>query len=93
MQYFLDPQIMQEKFDAWRQVRWDWYINDLGIKAENLKWKKHDKLAHYAKEAYDIQFNFRSLGEFAEVEGIHQRGDWDLSQHAKFSGQNLESAN
>ena len=90
MQYFLDPQIMQEKFDAWRQVRWDWYINDLGIKAENLKWKKHDKLAHYAKEAYDIQFNFRSLGEFAEVEGIHQRGDWDLSQHAKFSGQNLE---
>jgi glycyl-tRNA synthetase len=60
------------------------------LKPENLQWKKHTKLAHYAKEAYDIQFNFRSLGGFDEIEGLHQRGDWDLTQHAKFSGKTLD---
>jgi len=90
MQYFLAPEMMQEKYEEWKQVRWNWYLEVLGLPEEKLKWKKHDKLAHYAKEAYDVQFNYRSLGEFAEIEGIHQRGDWDLSQHAKYSGQNLE---
>jgi len=90
MQYFLAPEMMQEKYEEWKQTRWNWYLEVLGLPEEKLRWKKHDKLAHYAKEAYDVQFNYRSLGEFAEIEGIHQRGDWDLSQHAKYSGQSLE---
>jgi glycyl-tRNA synthetase len=90
MQYFLEPAMMQEKYDYWRQERWNWYLNVLGIPESKLKWKKHDKLAHYAKEAYDVQYDYDCLGGFAEVEGIHQRGDWDLSQHSKFSGQTLD---
>jgi glycyl-tRNA synthetase len=89
MQYFLHPSIMQEKYDEWKQLRWDWYL-EYGIKAENLHWYKHVKLAHYAAEAWDIEYNFEALGGFKEVEGIHQRGDWDLSQHQKFSGTKLE---
>src|SRR4030042_1312241 len=50
---------------------------------------RNEKVAHYASEAYDIEFNFRSLGGFKEVEGIHTRGNWDLSQHSKFSGVDL----
>jgi glycyl-tRNA synthetase len=70
-------------------VRWNWYKELLGLPEEKLKWKKHEKLAHYAKEAYDIQYDFSCLDGFSEVEGIHQRGDWDLSRHAQFSGQEL----
>ncbi len=89
MQYFLHPKDMQAKYDEWRTARWQWYLG-YGIKAENLKWHKHTKLAHYAAEAYDIEYNYTALGGFKELEGIHQRGDWDLSQHAKFSGQKLD---
>jgi len=89
MQYFLHPDMMQEKYNEWKKIRWDWYI-DYGIKEENLRWLKHEKLAHYAAEAYDIEYNFTSLGGFKELEGIHQRGDWDLSQHQKFSGAKLD---
>jgi len=89
MQYFLHPDMMQEKYDQWRETRWNWYL-EYGIKKENLNWYKHAKLAHYASEAYDIEYNFESLGGFKELEGIHQRGNWDLSQHQKFSGTKLE---
>ncbi len=89
MQYFLHPDIMQKKYDKWREDRWNWYL-EYGIKEENLNWYKHVKLAHYASEAYDIEYNFEALGGFKEMEGIHQRGNWDLSQHQKFSGTKLE---
>ncbi|MFW5885353.1 MAG: glycine--tRNA ligase [Patescibacteria group bacterium] len=85
MQYFLHPDEMQEKYEEWKKERWNWYV-EYGIKEENLKWYKHAKLAHYASAAYDIEYNFEALGGFKELEGIHQRGDWDLSQHSKFSG-------
>ncbi len=88
MQYFLHPDIMKEKYDMWKQVRWDWYL-EYGIKANEIRWYKHEKLAHYASEAYDVEYNFKSLGSFKEVEGIHARGNWDLSQHSKFSGVDL----
>jgi glycyl-tRNA synthetase len=68
----------------------DWYLNILKLPSEKFRWKKHEKLAHYAKAAYDIEFDYRSLGGFKELEGIHQRGDWDLSQHSKFSGKTLD---
>lgn len=89
MQYFLHPSMMEEKYDMWKDVRWQWYL-DLGITEQDIRWYKHEKLAHYASQAYDIEYNFRCLGGFKEVEGIHARGDWDLSQHSKFSGKTLD---
>lgn len=88
MQYFHHPSVTKEKYEEWKAARWQWYL-DLGIDEKRLRFKKHEKLAHYASEAYDIEFDFKSLGGFKEVEGIHARGDWDLSQHAKFSGEDL----
>ncbi|AKM78046.1 MAG: Glycine-tRNA ligase [Candidatus Wolfebacteria bacterium GW2011_GWE1_48_7] len=89
MQYFLHPRDMETSYKMWQQTRWDWYLK-YGIPVDKLRWYKHEKLAHYASEAYDIEFNFRSLGGFKEVEGIHARGDWDLSQHSKYSGVTLD---
>ncbi len=88
MQYFLHPSIMKDKYDDWKQVRWNWYL-EYGMAPEDIRWYEHEKLAHYASEAYDVEYNFKSLGGFKEVEGIHARGDWDLSQHSKFSGVDL----
>ena len=88
MQYFLHPSIMKEKYEYWKKTRWEWYLN-YGIKEDEIRFYKHEKLAHYASEAYDIEYDFKSLGGFKEIEGIHARGDWDLSQHAKFSGVDL----
>ena len=88
MQYFLHPDVMKEKYDMWKQVRWEWFL-EYGMAESELRWYKHEKLAHYASEAYDIEYNFKALGGFKEVEGIHARGNWDLSQHTKFSGTDL----
>lgn len=90
MQYFLHPDDMDGKFEYWKEERMNWYINTLGISSEKLRFKKHEKLAHYAKAAFDIEYNYSCLGKFAEIEGIHQRGNWDLSRHSEFSKVNLE---
>ena len=88
LQYFLHPKDIKEKYEMWKELRWNWYL-EYGITKSDIKWYKHEKLAHYASEAFDIEYNFKSLGGFKEVEGIHARGDWDLSQHSKFSGVDL----
>ncbi|HAT74268.1 MAG: Glycine-tRNA ligase [Candidatus Moranbacteria bacterium GW2011_GWF2_36_839] len=88
MQYFLKSEMMKEKYEMWKEIRFQWYL-EYGISENNLQWHKHEKLAHYASEAFDIEFNFKTLGGFREVEGLHTRGDWDLSQHSKFSGADL----
>ena len=88
MQYFLHPARMKEKYEEWKNTRWQWYL-EYGMDGNEIRWYKHEKLAHYASEAYDIEYNFKALGGYKEVEGIHARGDWDLSQHSKFSGQDL----
>lgn len=88
MQYFLHPSQMKSSYEAWKEARWGWYLAN-GVPESKIRWFKHLKLAHYASEAYDIEFDFMSLGGFKEVEGIHARGDWDLTQHAKFSGVDL----
>jgi len=90
MQYFLHPDDMDKKFEYWKEERMNWYLTALGMKADKLRFKKHDKLVFYAKAAFDIEYNYACLGKFAEVEGIHQRGDYDLTQHAKFSGVKLD---
>ncbi|MFA6307772.1 MAG: glycine--tRNA ligase [Patescibacteria group bacterium] len=92
MQYFVHPDKTKEVFAKWQQLRMEWY-KDLGISPDNLRFREHEKdeLAHYAKRALDIEYNFAfSANEtFKELEGIHHRGDWDLSQHQKFSKQKL----
>jgi glycyl-tRNA synthetase len=88
MQYFLEPEMMKEKYEMWKAIRWQWYL-DNGIPEAKIKWYKHEKLAHYASEAFDITYDFQFIGGFREVEGIHARGDWDLSQHSKHSGVDL----
>jgi glycyl-tRNA synthetase len=87
MQYFVKPGSEKENFEYWQNERWNWYV-DLGIKEENLRWHKHEKLAHYANFASDIEFKF-PFG-FGEMEGIHSRTDFDLLRHQEFSGKKLE---
>lgn len=88
MQYFVRPEVDMEVYEEWKQRRWDYYVNELGIKEENLRWNQHENLVFYAKEAYDIEYRY-PFG-FKELEGVHARGDYDLSQHSKFSGQELQ---
>ena len=79
----------EDWFEYWKKERMQWYV-DLGIKKNNLQFREHEKheLAHYAKAAFDIEYNYPGMG-FKELAGIHNRGDWDLSRHEKFSGQDL----
>lgn len=94
MQYFFNPKSLDNKatevyFDEWKEYRMNFYL-DYGINKDSLKFYKHEKLAHYASDAYDIEYKYKMLGDsFKELEGIHARGDWDLSQHSKFSGKDL----
>jgi len=89
MEYFVKPGKEDEAFEYWIDQRMNWYINVLGIKKENLRVRKQEKdeLAHYAKGCVDIEYNF-PVG-WSEIEGIASRGDFDLSQHQKFSGEDL----
>jgi len=88
MQYFVNPKDADNFFNQWKESRMKWYL-DLGMKKENLRFREHDKneLAHYAKKAVDIQY-LTPFG-WQEMEGIHHRGDWDLSRHMEYSGQDL----
>lgn len=89
MQFFVKPGTDDEWFEKWREERMQWFVN-LGMTKEKLQWHRHeaDKLAHYAKDAYDIEYRF-PFG-WGEIEGIHNRSDFDLSQHEKFSGKSMQ---
>ncbi|OQA52571.1 MAG: Glycine--tRNA ligase [candidate division WS2 bacterium ADurb.Bin280] len=87
MQYFVHPSEEMDHYEKWRERRWKFYL-DIGLKEENLKWHKHENLVFYAKEAYDIEYNF-PFG-FKELEGVHARGNYDLTQHSKFSKVELD---
>ncbi|CUU05182.1 Anticodon binding domain-containing protein [Candidatus Kryptobacter tengchongensis] len=88
MQYFVRPGTDMEWFERWREERFKWYLR-IGIKPEKLRFHQHgpDELAHYATAAYDIQFEF-PFG-WQELEGIHNRTNYDLSRHQQFSGKDL----
>ena len=90
MLYFHHPEDKEAKFEMWKEERMKWHVEEMGINPENLRFKKHEKLIFYATAAFDIEYNFKTLGGFKELEGIHDRGDYDLTQHAKFSGQKLD---
>ena len=89
LEYFVKPGSDKEWFQYWVKERLEWYTR-LGIKPENLKLREHsqEELAHYAKGCFDINYLF-PMG-WAELEGIANRSDFDLLQHSKFSGKNLD---
>lgn len=89
MQYFVKPGEDEKSFEMWKDTRWNFYLK-YGMKKENLRFHPHGptELAHYAKAAFDVQYLF-PMG-WSELEGIHNRSDFDLSQHMKFSGKSLE---
>jgi len=86
MQFFVKPGTQLEWFEHWKEKRRAWHLA-LGVQPERLRYKLHDKLAHYADAAVDIEFEF-PFG-FKELEGIHSRTDFDLSRHEEFSGKKL----
>lgn len=85
-QLFCKDSESMEHYKEYKKRAWD-FLLDLGLKAENLRYHDHDKLAHYAKCACDIQYNF-PIG-WQELNGIHHRGTWDLSRHQEFSGKSM----
>ena len=88
MQFFVKPGDDEEWFEYWKDSRIKYY-EKLGIRKDKLKFHRHgnDELAHYAKDAFDIEFEF-PMG-WQELEGIHSRTDFDLARHAEFSGKDL----
>lgn len=91
MEFFVEPGSDEQWHEYWLQERWNWYL-DLGLSADNLRLYEHpkEKLSHYSKRTVDIEYRFQFGGtEFAELEGIANRTDFDLSTHSKHSGVDL----
>jgi len=86
MQYFVKPGEDQKFFKEWKKIRWQFYLS-LGLAEKNLQWHPHEHLVFYAQAAEDIEYRF-PFG-FKELEGIHARGAYDLTQHSQHSGQDL----
>ena len=91
MQFFVEPDDAPKWFDYWKAERMSWHAS-LGLDEKCLSFHEHTgaELAHYAKAAFDIQFDFGGTLGPQEIEGIHNRGDFDLTQHQTFSGKKLE---
>ena len=91
MQFFVEPGEDMQWFEYWKSERMAWH-QSLGLAPERLNYHAHAgaELAHYARAAFDIEFDFGGTLGFQEIEGIHNRGDFDLSQHQEFSGKKLE---
>jgi glycyl-tRNA synthetase len=89
MQFFVKPGTDEEWFNEWKKRRWAYY-EKLGVRMDSLRWHRHgpDELAHYAKDAYDIEYLF-PMG-WRELEGVHNRSNYDLSRHTQFSGKDLQ---
>src|ERR1043166_7235221 len=89
MQFFVKPGEGVDWFERWRGLRMAWH-RELGLTPEKLRWHEHtgSELAHYARAAYDIEYEF-PFG-WSEIEGIHNRGDFDLTRHQEHSGKKLE---
>jgi len=91
MEFFVQPGTDEEWHDYWLDQRWDWYV-DLGLNPENMRRFEHpkEKLSHYSKRTVDIEYRFRFAGsEWAELEGVANRTDFDLTTHTEHSGTDL----
>ncbi|NQY05827.1 MAG: glycine--tRNA ligase, partial [Flavobacteriaceae bacterium] len=87
MQFFVKPNTQKEWYEKWKETRLKWHLS-LGLGQDNYRFHDHEKLAHYADAAADIEFKF-PFG-FKELEGIHSRTDFDLKAHEEFSGRKLQ---
>ncbi|MGH8862297.1 MAG: glycine--tRNA ligase, partial [Jatrophihabitantaceae bacterium] len=91
MEFFVEPGTDEQWHEYWLEQRWNWHV-DLGINPQNLRMYEHqkDKLSHYSTRTVDIEYRFNFGGsEFAELEGIANRTDFDLTTHSKHSGVDL----
>jgi len=86
MQYFVRPEEANKAYEVWKKERMEYYVG-LGVKKEKLRWKRHEHLVFYARDAWDIEYEY-PFG-WDELEGLHNRGDYDLAQHQQFSGVDL----
>ncbi len=91
MQFFVEPETSMTWFDYWKEARMEWH-RSLGLAPGRLEYHQHapGELAHYAKAAFDVQFDFGGTLGSQEIEGVHNRGDFDLSRHMEYSGKKLE---
>jgi glycyl-tRNA synthetase len=98
VQYFIKPDqyinsgelTSDQQYQVWKDYAYSFYSDKLGISSNNLSWRRHDddEKAFYARDAWDIQYTFGTMGA-KEVGGLHHRGTYDIDQHSKFSGQDL----
>jgi glycyl-tRNA synthetase len=91
MQFFVEPGTDMEWFETWKALRMQWHL-DLGLSADRLRFHQHgaNELAHYARAAFDVTFDFGGTLGYQEIEGVHNRGDFDLTQHQQYSNKKLE---
>jgi glycyl-tRNA synthetase len=89
MQFFVEPGTDEGHFEYWKAERMKWH-HSIGLSPERLRYKAHEELAHYARAAFDIEFDFGGSLGFQEIEGIHNRSDYDLGRHQEYSGKKLE---
>ncbi len=93
LQFYIKPDKQESKrwYEYWKQARMDWYLS-LGLAKKHLRLRQHeeDERAHYAQDAWDIEYHFD--GEWKEFEGVHHRGGWDLKRHEEYSGVDLHYA-
>lgn len=91
MQFFVEPGTDMEWFEQWKALRMEWLLA-LGLDRDRLNFHQHGdtELAHYARAAFDVEFDFGGTLGFQEIEGIHNRGDFDLTQHQQYSNKKME---
>jgi glycyl-tRNA synthetase len=96
MEFFVPPEEAQQWYEHWKRARMEWYV-ELGLRADHLRLREHeaDELSHYSSATADVEYLFPATGSaggarWSELEGIADRGDFDLTQHAAYSGEKLE---
>ncbi|MDD5760500.1 MAG: glycine--tRNA ligase [Candidatus Pacebacteria bacterium] len=89
VEYFCAPEESDKFYEEWKKIRFNWYLEEIGLSKERLRWRQHspEERIFYAKDAWDIEYKF--FDEFEELEGVHNRSDYDLKQQGKFSGKTL----
>ncbi|MFA5360656.1 MAG: glycine--tRNA ligase [Candidatus Paceibacterota bacterium] len=90
VEYFCAPEESDKFYEEWKKIRLNWYVKEIGLSEKNLRWRQHspEERIFYAKDAWDIEYKF--FDDFEELEGVHNRSDYDLKQQGKFSGKTLD---
>lgn len=89
IEYFVRPEEADKAYEEWKEIRWRWYLEKIKLSENNLRWRQHseDERIFYATDAWDIEYNYP--WGWDELEGLHHRGDYDLTQQGKFSNVDL----